>query len=151
MIHLSPSQLQEILDHAERAYPFECCGLLVGAVDAVDANNAVTVTRIAASDNVRITENGYSGQDRFEIDPQLRFDLMRALKDSDEDIVGHYHSHPDHPAEPSVHDLDMAFEPELVWLIVAVAKGQSAETRAWRLNRDTATITHVNVVIREKS
>jgi len=148
MIHLSPSQLKEIRDHAERDYPFECCGLLVGTVDD---DNAVTVTRVAPSKNMHIAADGDAGQDRFEIYPQLRFDLMRALRDTDEDIVGHYHSHPDHPAEPSVYDLDMAFEPELVWLIVAVANNQSTEPRAWRLNRDTATITHVNLIIREKS
>jgi len=148
MIHFTPSQLQEVRDHAERAYPDECCGLLVGAVDADDV---VTVTRITPSPNVRIDAGGEGGEDRFEIDPQIRFDLMRALQGSDENIVGHYHSHPDHPAEPSIHDLDMAFEPELVWLIVAVNQGQSTDARTWRLNRDTTTITAVNLVIRENS
>jgi len=148
MIHFTPRQLQDIRDLAERAYPDECCGLLVGVVDA---NDEVTVTRIAPSPNVRIDAGGDGGADRFEIDPQIRFDLMRALQGGDEDIVGHYHSHPDHPAEPSIHDLDMAFEPELVWLIVAVHQGQSADARAWRLNRDTATITPVPLGVRENS
>ena len=148
MIHFSTSQLQEIRNHAERTYPLECCGLLVGTVDT---ESTVTVTRIAASDNVRTDAESGGGQDRFEVDPQVRFDLMRALRDTDEDIVGHYHSHPDHPAEPSTHDLDMAFEPDLVWLIVSVTNGQSADARTWRLNRKTATITHVNLVVRENS
>jgi len=148
MIYFTPSQLQEIRDLAERAYPDECCGMLVGVVDADDK---VTVTRVIPSPNVRIDAGGGGGEDRFEIDPQIRFDLMRALQGRNEDIVGHYHSHPDHPAEPSIHDLDMAFEPNLVWLIVAVNQGQSADTRTWRLNRDTATITPVTLDVRENS
>jgi len=148
MIHFSASQLESIRVHAERAYPNECCGLLVGTREN---DGAVTVTHIAPSPNIRIAEDGAGGQDRFEIDPQVRFDLMRALQDTDEDIVGHYHSHPDHPARPSIHDLDMAFEPELIWLIVSVAKGRSEDAQTWRLNRDTAKIVSVELKIAENS
>ena len=148
MIHISPSHLQDIRDHGERAYPNECCGLLTGTRDQ---DGTITVTRVTPSTNVLIDLDGGGGQDRFEIDPQLRFDLMRALRDTHEDIVGHYHSHPDHLAEPSAHDLDMAFEPDLVWVIVAVANGQSANTRAWRLNRDTGEIKDVTLVVGENS
>jgi len=89
----------------------------------------VTVTRVVASPNL-LAGSG----DRFEVDPALRFGLMRALEGGDERIVGHYHSHPDHPAEPSARDLAMAFEPDLVWLITAVAGGQAIHTTAHRLD-----------------
>ncbi|HEY9081559.1 M67 family metallopeptidase [Magnetovibrio sp.] len=146
MIHFSPSQLQEIRAHAERAYPFECCGLLVGTRGGGDS---VTVTRVVSSDNVRIDADGSGGRDRFEIDPQVRFDVMHALRGTDEDIVGHYHSHPDHPAEPSVHDIAMAFEPDMVWLIVSVVQGQSRDARAWKLNRDSDAVNDVTLIVEQ--
>lgn len=69
-------------------------------------------------------------RERFEVDPQIRFDLMRRLRGTSERIVGHYHSHPDHPAAPSRHDAEMAFEPDLVWLILAVVAGRAAAITA---------------------
>ncbi len=134
MIRLTLAQLEEINTQAERAYPNECCGLLAG-IRVPDGT--VTVTRIVPSPNVLIGEGGRGGHDRFEVDPQVRFDLMRTLHGTTEGIVGHYHSHPDHPAKPSEHDLDMAFEPDLIWLITTVVKGYAGKTRAWRLNRNT--------------
>ena len=99
MIRLTLTQLEDINTQAARAYPNECCGLIAGT-RAVDGT--VTVTRIVPSPNVLIGEGAKGGRDRFEVDPQVRFDLMRALQDTAEDIVGHYHSHPDHPAKPSI-------------------------------------------------
>ncbi|OEJ68224.1 Mov34/MPN/PAD-1 family protein [Magnetovibrio blakemorei] len=152
MIHISPSHCADITAQAERAYPYECCGLLAGIISP---DKTVTVTRVVASANTVIEHhkppNEKSGRDSFEIDPQVRFDLMRALSDTDETIVGHYHSHPDHPAQPSERDLDMAFEPELVWLIVSVRTGQATAPQAWRLNRDTRKITKVSLEICENS
>lgn len=144
MIRLTLAQLEDINTQAERAYPNECCGLLAG-IRIPDGT--VTVTRIVPSPNVLIGEDGRGGHDRFEVDPQVRFDLMRALHGTTENIVGHYHSHPDHPAKPSEHDLDMAFEPDFIWLITAVVKGQPGKTRAWRLNRETRSVVDVDLHI----
>lgn len=146
MIKISLSQLQDINVQAARAYPKECCGLLAGIVAP---NGTITVTRVVSSDNVLIEVDGQGGQDRFEVDAQVRFDLMRALHETEETIIGHYHSHPDHPPEPSETDLDMAFEPELIWLITAVVKGQAGKTRAWRLNREPREIVDVPLEISE--
>ena len=129
MIALPPSLLKRIVDAAEAAYPEECCGLLVGRTDA---SGGRVVTRVEASPNV--VEGGT--RDRFEVDPQLRFDLLRALEGGPERIIGHYHSHPDHPAQPSERDLEMAWEPDLVWLIVAVEKGRATRITAHLMDRD---------------
>ncbi|MBF0247503.1 MAG: M67 family metallopeptidase [Alphaproteobacteria bacterium] len=136
----------DISAQAERAYPRECCGLLVGTRDP---GGDVTVTRVVPSPNVA----RHGGFDRFEVDPQVRFDLMRELRSGAEDIVGHYHSHPDHPAKPSQTDLDLAFEPDLAWLITAVMKsdkgGSAGKTRAWKLNRDTGAIQALDLIVVE--
>lgn len=148
MIHLSPAQHQTISQQAEQAYPNECCGLLAGITNA---DGSITVTRVTPSPNTLTDESGGGGHDRFEVDPQVRFDLMRELNDTPESIIGHYHSHPDHPAEPSKHDLDMALEPNLMWLIVSVSRGSAVDIRAWCLNRDSREILSIPLETSENS
>ena len=129
MIVLAPAHLKAIVDAAEAAYPNECCGLLVGRTAAA---GDVRVERVEASRNV---VDGDTAR-RFEVDPQLRFNLMRQLAGGEARLVGLYHSHPGHAAQPSAHDLSMAWEPELVWLITAVHDGQAVLTTAHVLDDD---------------
>ena len=123
MILLAPAALKTVTEAAEAAYPRESCGLLIGR--RLD-NGAIRVTRAEVAENVA---EG-SGADRFEVDPRLRIRLMKELRGGPEDIVGHFHSHPDHPAQPSATDLDHAFEPDLVWLITSVRAGQAMRATA---------------------
>lgn len=127
---LSASHRQMILDEAAAAYPAECCGLLVGTGNSADG---WCVTRVVPTANVAPPESGHSIRDRFEVDPQTRFDLERELRGQSEAVIGHYHSHPDHPAEPSATDLAKAFEPSLVWIIVGVEAGEATGITAFRL------------------
>lgn len=129
MILIPRPLLKAIVDAAEAAYPEESCGLLVGYSQRPED---VVVTRVEVSPNV--TEE--DAADRFEVSPLLRLSLMRALEGGPERIVGHFHSHPDHPAQPSARDLERAFEPELVWVITGVLDGQAIHTAAHVLDAD---------------
>jgi proteasome lid subunit RPN8/RPN11 len=124
VILLPPALLGRIEAAARAAYPEECCGLLIGFRES---DGRVRVTQVAESKNIAPPPR----RDRFEVDPAVRFATMRRLRGSREEIVGHYHSHPDGPARPSAHDAAQAYEPELAWLIVAVAGDRSTETTAW--------------------
>jgi proteasome lid subunit RPN8/RPN11 len=117
--------LARIVAAAERAYPEEGCGLLIGRREP---DGRLRVTELADSANVA---DAPSRRRRFEVDPAVRFAAMRRLRGTGEDVVGHWHSHPDGPAEPSAYDAAMAFEPGLAWLIVAVAGGNAAGTAAF--------------------
>jgi proteasome lid subunit RPN8/RPN11 len=120
-----------IRNHAEQCYPHEACGLLSG----FSLNNeTVTVTGVHESENVTARDPATG----FEIDPKLRFDLMRALESQagGTDIIGHYHSHPDHPAEPSATDLAMAYEVDFVWLICAVTANGTTALNAFKPRAD---------------
>ena len=128
MIHLTRDHLRQIADAAEAAYPKECCGLLVGRHGDGDA---LEVREIHPSANL-----APCGHDRFEVDPKLILDLQRHLRDGPDQVIGLYHSHPDHPARPSKTDLEGAWQPELVWLIVAVERGRAIHTTAHRLVAD---------------
>ena len=113
--------LKTITDAAESSYPDEACGLLVGTVEP---GGVVLVSSVEPAPNVA---RG-SRNDRFEVDPRVRFALMRRLRGGAECLIGHYHSHPDHPALPSRRDLEMAFEPDLIWLITSVINGRAGDT-----------------------
>ena len=126
MIFVAADLVRSIEGAAETAYPDECCGLLVGWGDDPRHDGNVVVTRVEPSANV--AEGGTA--DRFEVDPRLRLRLMRELGNGPLRIVGHYHSHPDHLARPSRRDSDMAWEPDLVWVITSVKKGRAIATTA---------------------
>ena len=112
---------------AEAAYPEECCGLLLGrrfASGTVAIDRAVAAANVATGDRRRC----------FEIDPACRFRVLRQLRGGGGDtmMVGHYHSHPDCAAAPSAEDLAMAFETDLIWLIIAVNDGRAANVAAFQ-------------------
>ncbi len=115
MIRLSAAQWRELSAAAEAAYPEEACGLLIGATDA----GTLTVSGVVAAANV-----APEPRRRFEIDPRVHFAVLRRLRGGQESIIGHYHSHPDGPAEPSAHDVACADDRQLIWLILAVAAGR---------------------------
>lgn len=121
--------LEAIRAHAEEEYPRECCGFLIGRRGAEAAVTAARRARNRSGERVR---------DRFEIDPR---DFLRAeaeVGDSGEEILGFYHSHPDHPAWPSPSDLLQARPwPGYFHLIVAVrAEGFHRQVRAWEVTED---------------
>lgn len=102
--------LKQIEAEARAACPRECCGLLVGQrlSDVAEVFLAHPAANIAESD------------DRFEIDPRAQFTLLRALRGTDREIVGCYHSHPNGRPEPSARDAGGASEAGFLWLISAI-------------------------------
>jgi len=108
-LQLSAGHAAAIRHAAAVAYPHECCGLLIGTGDADIVVTGVVPTANTAEDPVR----------GFAIDPQAQFDLLRAMRGTQQRVVGHYHSHPDGPAAPSQRDRAMAHDPEAVWIVVA--------------------------------
>ena len=118
---LAPEDLRAIEVFAEAAYPNECCGLLSGAEEA----------GIAYVDGIHESENvADEPARRFEIDPALRLRLQRTLRQGGRRVVGIYHSHPTGLAHPSPRDLEAAWEPDLVWLVIGIRKGQVMQSAA---------------------
>ena len=121
---ITPRHLQTISRHAAMSYPEECCGVLVG--HAYPAANVVE--RVLSVGN----ERGDSRQNRYLISPETVLAAHKEARALGLDIVGYYHSHPDHPARPSEFDREHAW-PGVSYLIVSVAGGRVAEARSWRL------------------
>ena len=130
-VRLTPGQLRAIERAAEAAYPEEACGLLVGRAGP---GGDWQVSAVESSANVAEPPRTR----RFEVDPKLRLRLERELRESPDSIVGVYHSHPNGSAEPSETDISMIFEPDMVWLITAVADGRADTTKAYKPTEDGA-------------
>jgi proteasome lid subunit RPN8/RPN11 len=114
---------QAIRRHGEETYPHECCGALVG--------KGAFVSEIVALPNT--TEEG--PRRRFLVRPSdYRLAEGRATELGGE-LLGFYHSHPDHPARPSQYDLDHAW-PTFAYIIVAVAAGAAKDMTVWFLKDD---------------
>lgn len=112
-----------LLNHGRETYPEECCGALIGT------NNVVA--------------EGYPLPNMTEEGPRRRFlvrpsDYRAAEKRATElghELLGFYHSHPDHLARPSQYDLDHAW-PTFAYVIIAVEKGKPGAMTSWRLRED---------------
>jgi proteasome lid subunit RPN8/RPN11 len=114
---------REIRAHGQQTYPHECCGALVGRDNQVTAFVALPNT----------TEEG--PRRRFLVRPADYREAERRASELGAELVGFYHSHPDHPARPSQYDLDHAW-PTFAYIIVAVAAGAAADMTVWFLKDD---------------
>lgn len=126
---LLPRHLLTIHRHAQIAYPEECCGVLVGR--PLRGREGVFVERVLSVPNGHADDRGR----RFSIEPETLLAAQKEARRVGLEIVGYYHSHPDHPARPSEHDREHAW-PGLSYLIVSINGNEVAETRSWRLAED---------------
>ncbi len=129
MILLDENQRNEIASHGKRDYPHECCGLLLGNFTSTGIK---VISEVYPISNAREEQ---SKRNRFLIRPEElmqgeRYASLRSL-----DVVGFYHSHPDHPAAPSQYDLDHAW-PVYSYVIVSVSAGTAGDIRSWEMEAD---------------
>jgi proteasome lid subunit RPN8/RPN11 len=124
LLRLPVSQRRQLEAWARHGYPLESCGLLLGR--EVPGGREVTAVRQARNLNTA------RAHDRYELDPEDFLAADLAARAAGLEVVGVWHTHPDHPARPSETDLAAAW-PGWSYLILAVQAGQVAALRAWRL------------------
>jgi proteasome lid subunit RPN8/RPN11 len=120
---LAPAVNESIRQHGAQAYPHECCGALIGRDGKVAEAFALPNT----------TEEG--PRRRFLVRPSDYRDAERRASALGAELLGFYHSHPDHPARPSQYDLDHAW-PFFSYVIVSVQSGVPGDMTSWRLRDD---------------
>jgi proteasome lid subunit RPN8/RPN11 len=120
---LTPTAVAAIRGHGREAFPHECCGALLG--------------------RDRVVREAFALPNTTDAGPRRRF-LVRAedyrvaetrARDTGLDLLGFYHSHPDHPARPSQFDLDHAW-PSFSYVIVSVMAGEDKQLTSWQLKDD---------------
>ena len=126
MLKLNRTSYREIRRHGEQTYPHECCGVLLGRFEE---NGVKIVTRAAPCGNMRAD----SPENRYHIDPKELIRIQREGRERNEEIVGFYHSHPDHPAQWSQTDLAEAHWLGCSYVITSVEKSEAAATNAFEL------------------
>jgi proteasome lid subunit RPN8/RPN11 len=126
MLKISKSVYAALREHGEETYPHECCGVLLGRFED---DGSKTATRAARCGNTRDD----SPHNRYNIDPKELVRIQREGRERGEDIVGFYHSHPDHPARWSPTDLAEAHWFGCSYVITSVEKGKAVLTNSFDL------------------
>jgi proteasome lid subunit RPN8/RPN11 len=125
-LRLNGGVAEAIRRHGTETYPNECCGALIGREGEVIATYALPNT----------TEEG--PRRRFLVRPDDYRQAEKEARAAGGDLLGFYHSHPDHPARPSQYDLDHAW-PFFSYIIVSVRAGAPEDMTSWRLREDRST------------
>jgi proteasome lid subunit RPN8/RPN11 len=120
---LEPGVARAIRRHGEETFPHECCGALIGANGRISAAVPLPNT----------TEEG--PRRRFLVRPSDYREAERRASELGAELLGFYHSHPDHPARPSQFDLDHAW-PNFAYVIVSVMSGAARDMTVWFLKDD---------------
>ncbi|MBD2294370.1 M67 family metallopeptidase [Anabaena sphaerica FACHB-251] len=136
-LQFNTNHLQIIKNHAQKTYPDECCGLILGYI----SSESKTVVEVIPTENVWNTEaanftedqEGYISTRRYAIAPQVLLQTQREARNRNLNIIGIYHSHPDYPAIPSECDRLYAW-PEYSYVIVSVQNGKACELQSWSLD-----------------
>ena len=123
---IPPSLYEQLRQHGEATYPHECCGVLVGEFDEASGK---AVKLVVQCGNTRID----SPANRYHISPAELVRIQREAILADYDIVGFYHSHPDHPARWSATDLAEAHWTGCSYVITSVERGQAVLTNSFLL------------------
>ncbi len=122
---ISRTAFEAIEAHGAEGYPDEICGIMLGP----QADHAVTEVRRAR--NIIVERS----RDRYEIDPLDHIRIQREADSAGLDIIGYYHSHPDHPAQASRFDTERAWA-GYVYVIVSIEKGTPVDANAFVADED---------------
>lgn len=148
---ISAELAEKIREHAVATYPHECCGALLGREQAVaqqsGSNGNAQKTLREVLDLFPVTNRrDDSPQNRFSVSAEDVLLADKTARGRGMDVVGWYHSHPDHPARPSAYDREHAW-PWYSYVIVSVQRGAAAEMTSWRLNEQRSEFAEEKIAV----
>lgn len=136
-LKIGRGDIEHIHEHAKETYPEECSGVMVG----MHTGEMKVVVDVWRAENTHEDERSR----RFLIDPREYIAFEKRADERDMDILGVYHSHPDHPAEPSEYDRDHAW-PGWSYIIASVSGEEIKDLRSWLLKDDRSGYTEEEIV-----
>ncbi len=134
MLTIDKQSFEQLRAHGEATYPFECCGALLGEIDGEQKK----VRAVVACGNTRTD----SPQNRYHIDPRELVRIQREARQAQLEIIGFYHSHPDHPARWSPTDLEEAHWLGCSYVITSVDQGRAQTTNSFVLRGESEESKH---------
>jgi proteasome lid subunit RPN8/RPN11 len=135
MLVIPPAIREHIARHGAAEFPRECCGILLGR----HTSGGLIIDRALPAKNIAPADRAH---DRYIIDPLAILHADRAAQSDQLELVGFYHSHPNHPAVPSKTDIELAWL-DYLYLIASITAAGLAELRAWRLDPATQTMREI--------
>ena len=126
-LKIGAGDVGHIHDHAKETYPEECAGALIG----VNTGDMKVVVDVWRAENTHEKDRGR----RFLIEPLKIKEFEERAQERDMDLLGFYHSHPDHPAQPSEYDREHAW-PYYSYVIASVGEDAVKDMRSWVLRDD---------------
>lgn len=139
-LQLTEEASRGIVEHGEKGYPNEICGLLLGK----DSSGGRTISALMPIENSFEEGEQYH---RYLITPEDMFRGDRQARKQGLDVLGVYHSHPNEAARPSLYDRDHAAWTSWSYIIVSVRQGRAAEMRAWSLREDRSAFDEVDLLV----
>ena len=155
-LKITQPQVEVIRRHGAKDYSSECCGILLGRA----SGDRKEVTEVVPLENLRRdperaqallpleAPGSESERNRFLIDPRDQIRVEKDARARSLDVVGYYHSHPDHPARPSNYDRDHAW-PWYSYVIISVERGEPKELNSWVLSDDRSKFDPERVELQE--
>lgn len=120
MIIIPKNIIEGIIEQAQRELPDEACGLLVGKEN--EASKQYPLTNIDHS------------PEHFSFDPAEQFRVLREARKDGLRIIANYHSHPESPARPSKEDIRLAYDPDIIYVILSLQNKQNPVIKAFKIN-----------------
>ena len=119
MIKIPSSIHKEMVEHARMDFPLECCGILGGKGDDISQ-----IYRMTNTDSSRVS---------YLMDPKEQIRVFKEMRNLGLELKAIYHSHPNHPAYPSMTDVNLAYYPEAVYIIISIKDNGDYEMRGFRI------------------
>ena len=142
MLEISPQLAERIRRHGVQTYPHECCGALLGT----DGDAGRQVRDLLPL----VNRQADSSRNRFSISPGDFRTAEAAARERNLELIGWYHSHPDHPPLPSEYDRAHAW-PWYSYVIVSVAGGEAKQMLSWRLTDDRLRFTPEEIAVKARA
>lgn len=143
MLCLTKKQAEEIIAHCKRESPYEACGILAGKtcpepVEGACPERSPELVEGRSRRRKRVTRvypmtNTDKSAETFFMDPKEQLRVIKEIRNSELEMVGIYHSHPETEAYPSAHDVELAFYPEAAFVIVSIKDKDSPSIRSFRI------------------
>ena len=136
-LYLTEDQVEEMIRHAQREYPNEACGLLAGK-----DSRAEKVYQMTNAEHSPVT---------YRLDPEEQFRAFMEIKEAGWELLAIYHSHSHSSAYPSATDLELAFYPDCLYLIISLADRARPVIRAFRIIEGTIEDERVEITLSEEA
>ncbi|MDP4269639.1 MAG: M67 family metallopeptidase [Bacteroidota bacterium] len=124
--------IDEIIAHARQELPNEACGYLAG--NGNEVKQAYALTNIDHS------------PEHFSFDPAEQFRTVKAARKAGLEILANFHSHPETPARPSVEDIELAYDPEISYVIISFA-GETPDVKSFKIRNGEVDKEEIRVVV----